>query len=317
MTLSAGTDDVYNCLMAIALVGLGSNLGNREGALDRGVALLREEPGVHVTAVSGYRCSKPAGGPQGQDDFLNAAALLETSLSPETLLSVLQRIEERIGRVRAERWGARAIDLDLLLVDRLELRSPTLELPHPRMGFRRFVLEPSAEIAPDLIWPVSGWTIRRLLENLNTTPKYIALGGLKSQRYRETMTVLSRHAHIQTLSERPGSHAVQLLKSSSAKFDQWLVSDFWLEQSFAEWLLTRNPRPTSTQINDWKREAHSLIKPRLVILDNSHVAAAPGSEEVQSHLRKLIRTGEVGPVIDVSSHADVVAEVLAAMQAME
>ncbi len=303
--------------MATALVGLGSNLGNREGALDRGVALLREEPGVHVTAVSGYRASKPAGGPAGQDDFLNAAALLETSLTPEALLAALQRIEERIGRVRAERWGARAIDLDLLLVDRMELKSPTLELPHPRMPFRRFVLEPAAEIAPELIWPVNGWTIRRLLENLNTTPKYVALAGLNTQRRRETLVALSKHPHIQTFSEQPGSHAAQLLKSSSARFDQWLVSDFWLEQIFAEWLFTKNPRPTSAQISDWKKETRDLIRPRLVILDNSIAADASGSEEVQSHLRDLIRSGDVGPVIDVSSHADVVSEVLAVMQAME
>src|SRR4051794_5587505 len=128
--------------MGIALVGLGSNLGDRGAALAKAVELLKREPLIRVEAVSSFRPSKPAGGPEGQCEFLNAAVRLETALSPEELLARLLAIEDQIGRVRAERWGPRTIDLDLLLYDRLELKTPSLELPHPRMCYRRFVLEP-------------------------------------------------------------------------------------------------------------------------------------------------------------------------------
>ena len=161
--------------MGTALIGLGSNLGDRGAALGKAVELLQEDPLIRVEAVSSFRPSKPAGGPEGQCGFLNAAVQLETSLSPEELLTRLQAIENKIGRVRAERWGPRIIDLDLLLYDRLELRTPTLELPHPRMSFRRFVLEPAAEIAAEMAWPVNGWSVEKLRQNLDTSARYLAI----------------------------------------------------------------------------------------------------------------------------------------------
>src|SRR5688500_16620555 len=124
--------------MATALVGLGSNLGDRAAALLRSMELLKEEPRIRVDAVSSFRQCKPAGGPEGQSEFLNAAARLETSLSPEELLAKLQVLEDQIGRVREERWGPRVIDLDLLLYDQVEMKTATLELPHPQMCYRRF-----------------------------------------------------------------------------------------------------------------------------------------------------------------------------------
>ena len=96
---------------------------------------------------------RPIGGPAGQEPFLNAAALLETSLPPAELLARLQRIELHLGRTRETRWAARTLDLDLLLYDNLVLNTPYLTLPHPRMAFRRFVLEPAAEVAPEMAHP--------------------------------------------------------------------------------------------------------------------------------------------------------------------
>src|SRR5262245_61388036 len=104
--------------MGTALIGLGSNLGDRAAALGKAIDLLRSDSEIRLEAVSGIRTSKPAGGPAGQDEFLNAAAKVETSLSPEALLTRLLSIEDQIGRVRTERWGPRVIDLDLLLYDR-------------------------------------------------------------------------------------------------------------------------------------------------------------------------------------------------------
>ncbi|MBC7854132.1 MAG: 2-amino-4-hydroxy-6-hydroxymethyldihydropteridine diphosphokinase [Pirellulaceae bacterium] len=160
--------------MATALLGLGSNLGDRAAALARSIELLKEEPRIRVEAVSSSRLSKPAGGPEGQGEFLNAAARLATSLSPEELLAKLLAIEDQMGRIREGRWGPRVIDLDLLLYEQVEMKTPTLELPHPRMCYRRFVLEPAAVIAGEMVWPVNGWSVARLVRNLDTSAKYIA-----------------------------------------------------------------------------------------------------------------------------------------------
>ena len=98
--------------------------------------------------------------------YLNAVAELATTLTAHELLSALQSIEARFGRERDVRWGPRTLDLDLLIFGEVVASEPELELPHPRMTERRFVLEPLAEIAPELIVPVSGLTIAELLSRL-------------------------------------------------------------------------------------------------------------------------------------------------------
>ncbi len=164
--------------MATALISLGSNVGDRAAALRQSLSLLALEPGLRVTATSSFHETRPAGGPAAQENFLNAAALLETDLPPRELFLVLQNVEQQLGRVRAERWGPRSIDLDLLLYEQLELETPELMLPHPRMSFRRFVLEPAAEIAAEMVHPVCGNTIGGLLRHLDQTLRCIAIVGL-------------------------------------------------------------------------------------------------------------------------------------------
>jgi deoxyadenosine/deoxycytidine kinase len=102
---------------------------------------------------------------------------LETSLPPRELLGLLQQIENELGRHRTERWGPRPIDLDLLLYDELVLATPELTLPHPRLTWRRFVLEPAAEVAGSMIDPTTGWSIARLLAHLNESMPYVAITG--------------------------------------------------------------------------------------------------------------------------------------------
>lgn len=149
-----------------ALIALGSNLGDRSVNLHTAWRRLGETPGVRLQALSSFYETKPVGGQPDQPDYLNAAGLLETTLGAEELLAALLKIEALGGRVRSERWGARTIDLDLLLYGDLQISSETLTVPHPRMTERRFVLEPAAEIAPRIIHPASGKTIAALLAGL-------------------------------------------------------------------------------------------------------------------------------------------------------
>lgn len=148
--------------MTWAYVGLGANVGNRRENLDRAVELLAAEPGVRVLAVSSVRETDPVGY-EDQPRFLNAACALETELRPRELFERLLAIERSLGRERAgPRFGPRTIDLDLLLYGNETLDEPGLNVPHPRLAERLFVLEPLYELAPDLVLP-DGRAIRDLV----------------------------------------------------------------------------------------------------------------------------------------------------------
>jgi 2-amino-4-hydroxy-6-hydroxymethyldihydropteridine diphosphokinase len=138
-----------------AFVGIGSNLGDREDNLRRAVELLSAEQGVEVMAVSEIRETEPVG-PVEQGAFLNGAVRVETGLGPRELLERLLAVEQRLGRVREERWGPRTIDLDLLLYGDEAVDEPGLTVPHPRLHERRFALEPLADLAPSLEIPGKG-----------------------------------------------------------------------------------------------------------------------------------------------------------------
>jgi 2-amino-4-hydroxy-6-hydroxymethyldihydropteridine diphosphokinase len=154
-------------MSSLALIGLGSNLGDRRAMLEGAIAALNATLGIRVLRISSFQETDPVGGPPGQGTFLNAAAALETTLDPWDLLQVLQTIETWFGRVRAVRWGERTLDLDLLLFDDRIIETPELTVPHPRLADRRFVLEPLAEIAPDTIEPRTGRTLSELLRDLD------------------------------------------------------------------------------------------------------------------------------------------------------
>jgi 2-amino-4-hydroxy-6-hydroxymethyldihydropteridine diphosphokinase len=139
-----------------AYVGIGSNLGDREGFLRRAVELLRHEPDIDVVAVSTVRETDPVDFVD-QPRFLNAAVALETSLTPRALLKRLLAVEEALGRRRdGPRYGPRTIDLDLLLYADAVVDEPGLTVPHPRLAERRFALEPLHELDPELVVPCHG-----------------------------------------------------------------------------------------------------------------------------------------------------------------
>src|SRR6266480_7757583 len=143
--------------MPNCLIGLGSNLGDRETTLRATLADIAALPDVQVVQHSKFYRSQPVGGPPDQGEFLNAAALIETTVAPLPLLDELGKIESRHGRQPAERWSPRTIDIDILLYGNEVAETQMLTLPHPRMSFRPFVLEPAAEIAPRMLHPTIGW----------------------------------------------------------------------------------------------------------------------------------------------------------------
>ena len=141
--------------MNTAYIALGANLGNPTAAVLAAFAALANLPESRVARCSSLYRTAPVG-ILSQPDFVNAVAVLETTLAPEALLDALLDIEARFGRVRRERNGPRTLDLDLLLYDDIELDLPRLTLPHPRLHLRAFVLLPLAEVAPDLAIPRRG-----------------------------------------------------------------------------------------------------------------------------------------------------------------
>jgi 2-amino-4-hydroxy-6-hydroxymethyldihydropteridine diphosphokinase len=135
--------------------------------------MLQESFGSDPIVASHIYRTPPVGGPTGQGEFLNAIVSLKTEADPFAVWRVLRTIEERLGRRRQHRWEARAIDLDLILHGDQRVWTPHFKIPHPRMAMRRFVLAPAAEIAPDLIDPVTGWTITKLLQQVEASPREI------------------------------------------------------------------------------------------------------------------------------------------------
>ena len=138
-----------------AYIGLGSNLDDPIAQVKHAIAALAGLPQSKLLRQSRLYASPPLG-PLDQPDFVNAVVELETSLSPLQLLAALQDIEQAQGRVRTRHWGERIIDLDLLLYADLQIDSPTLQLPHPGIAARAFVLRPLAELVPGLTIPGQG-----------------------------------------------------------------------------------------------------------------------------------------------------------------
>jgi 2-amino-4-hydroxy-6-hydroxymethyldihydropteridine diphosphokinase len=153
-------------------LGLGSNLGDRAAFLQGAVDALKQVNGVKVVWCSSVYDTEPYGR-KDQAAFLNAAVEIETALSPAELFPSLKRIEHQIGRTSSERWGPREIDIDLLLYDGLVYEDDHLKVPHPELARRKFVLIPLREIAPDLIHPVSGYTVEDLAQSSDDTSRVV------------------------------------------------------------------------------------------------------------------------------------------------
>lgn len=152
--------------MTRALLALGSNLGDRLNLLRQARRRIGEHPQISLKNASAIYETEPLGGPPGQGPYLNAALEISTCLSPGELLASCQEVEERCGRVRAERWGPRSVDIDILFYGDRVVRQADLIIPHPRLHERRFVLAPLVDLVPDFIHPQLDSTCRELLERL-------------------------------------------------------------------------------------------------------------------------------------------------------
>jgi len=145
-----------------AYIGIGSNLENPLEQLKSAASALRSIPDTQLIAISNIYQTAPIG-PAGQPDYTNAAALLETKLTPEVLLDELQKIELGQGRVREVRWGPRTLDLDIILYAGMTIRTARLNVPHIEMEKRNFVLIPLLDISPQLILP-NGKSLKAVAE---------------------------------------------------------------------------------------------------------------------------------------------------------
>ncbi|RYD02826.1 hypothetical protein N752_22695 [Desulforamulus aquiferis] len=160
--------------MEITYLSLGSNIGNRQQHIAAALKKMSENNRITILRVAPIYETAPWGN-ENQDWFLNTVAEIETSLTPQELLEQLANIEKALGRTREQHWGPRTIDLDILLYGQKQINLPNLQIPHPRMTQRAFVLAPLADLCPDMILP-DGQNINTLLKKVATQELKLTLG---------------------------------------------------------------------------------------------------------------------------------------------
>jgi 2-amino-4-hydroxy-6-hydroxymethyldihydropteridine diphosphokinase len=158
----------------LVFIGIGSNLGDKVGNCRRAVEVILADGRNRTVQCSPLYQTEPVGEKE-QDWFINGVSCMETSMEPAELLEFLLGIEKMMGRVRRERWGPRVIDLDILIFGQEVINKEGLQIPHPRLHERRFVLVPLRDIAPDLMHPLLGKTISQILAELPGGEKVLPL----------------------------------------------------------------------------------------------------------------------------------------------
>ncbi|HEY1602085.1 MAG TPA: 2-amino-4-hydroxy-6-hydroxymethyldihydropteridine diphosphokinase [Pirellulales bacterium] len=327
--------------MALCLVALGANIGDRRGTLLQAVAQLAAAPGVTVRAESGWQDTLAVGGPPEQPEYLNGAVLLETSLAAPAVLSILKQIEVSLGRVRDVRWGPRTVDLDLLLYDDLVLTSPDLTVPHPRMAFRRFVIEPAAEIAGWMRHPTIGWTLRALRDHLRHAVPYVAIAGFDAAARIRLAANLASQSHGRLISapfpveyasgtgaDSTGpvrGRAIELLDSYRRLLDrdQWAelsrlaVSDFWIEQPCSDASSMRLGQVEQEFALAVAAARTTTMRPKLLILLDPPTNLADANQRARA-LAVLAQRPGVGPLLHLTnaSPEENLAQAVAAVEAM-
>jgi len=305
--------------MARCLIGCGSNQGNPRGHLADALELLRAMPGVTVVTASRLRATRPIGGPTGQDPFVNGAILIDTDLPPADMLDMLTAIENTLHRDRSDRWGPRTIDLDLLLYDDAVIEQADLTVPHPRMATRRFVLEPCVEIAPDLVHPVAGRSLRSLLANISQPHPHIAVVGVPGSGAPEVAAtvadaILARVIHAPAVVPSPkradfARHWEAALRECAAALqaDAWpddshgTVTDFWLGTFLAA---ADGQLPAAEARRTYDRFARTTMPPGVVLL----LIAEPATLDERLAFRRRTPAPQTDMFADLVGTATAVAD---------
>ena len=199
------------------LISFGSNLGDRHALIADAAKAVARLPSVVGLQASRLFETPPIGGPTGQEPFLNAVAAFDTQASAREILDCLQAIETDLGRKRRQRWGARAIDLDVVLHGELVGGGTGLIVPHPRYTARQFVLRPACDVAAHYKDPRFGWTLERLAKHIDQgTPSLALVGG--DQAIREELCVrLAAQFGVTTFAARPFPERMKVVGNAPAR----------------------------------------------------------------------------------------------------
>ncbi len=274
-------------------------------------------------------------------------------MAPQRLLEVLQATEAEFGRDRRQRWGPRSLDLDLLLYDRLVLHTPQLCIPHPRMAWRRFVLEPAAEIAGSLLHPTLGWSVARLWEHLHTAAPYLAIAGPPAAGKTDLARQIARKIDARLILDdkdeddkgrrtifRPARAKpivlTPFLEAELRIFDRradrldaerpawadrtrWSVSDFWLSQSLAYVGVYLSAEQQLAFRSHWDRRNRTAVAPRLTVLLDAPAQGPSSLEQIGRAIVAQASQPGQGPMLHLAGPAspDVLTEVLAAIDSMQ
>ncbi len=293
--------------MPAALIALGSNLGNKQHNVQQAFQLLHTHENINVVAQSGLHTSQPAGGPGGQQEFVNAAVAVNTTLDPHALLREMWQIEDALGRERVQHWGPRTLDLDLLLFDQQVIDTADLQVPHPRMAHRRFVLEPATEAAPQMKHPRLRLTVQQMLDHLNNSPPYFALTGATGCGKSTLMADVAEVAGLRRIDEPvddasltdyygdPENAAwhveMQILRlrtrllDAASQMPQFAsggaISDFWFDQALAFARIALPDKAFEQYQTAWIEASQKVIQPRLVVV----LQTTPGETRRRIHHR--------------------------------
>ncbi len=275
-------------------------MGDCEATLRAALGEITALPDVQLVRHSAWHRTRPVGGLPDQADYVNGAAVVETKIAPLTLLAELQQIEVRHGRVRGERWAPRTLDIDVLLYANVVSETAMLTLPHPRMSFRKFVLDPAAEIAPKMLHPVIGWPIERLRLHLVQASDALALVS-PSEAFREKLASL--------LTEQRGAGRIVRPKFDMADHHWPPLWTTWLE------LPQRSQTPAAAGKDHSELPYAAAAFPKLSILLDADVAHR-GADKLR--WSTLVRQPGRGPTLRLQTldSQEIEAEVLAAVDAV-
>ncbi len=252
-------------------------------------------PDAQLVQHSKWHTSQPAGGPAGQGEFLNGAAVIETTIPPPRLLAELNQIEARLGRGAGERWAARPIDIDILLYDNEVSETTTLTLPHLRMSYRKFVLEPAAEVAPKMLHPTIGWPVERLLLHLDAASEMVAI---------VSPSIDSRKRVAEVVRQQYGT--------TSAEPPDFATAEHHWPSSWTSWIVLPVSAPAAKAVVDESPLPYAAAAfPKLTVLLDGPFAKPADKLQWST----LVRQPGRGPTLRLKTpdHAEIDAEMIAAV----